>query len=328
IAKICRVSEGTVDRALHDRGGIKKATKEKILKVAKDLNYQTNQLASGLAKGKTMTLGVVCINLKNNFFAVLMQEIESYAKEHGYYISLLLTHNEDKKELEGIRYLQSRQVDGVIIFPCGTGEDYVREMKQFQIPMVTIYNRIAPDFVHVNIDGFAIMKEAVKRILEKGYQRIIYVDSGSQRVAQRGVNIDSLQQRRLGYLAGIDEQSKFFPEAANSYIMEEFDEEEILSLADPNRKYKSALLCPYDNLAIRALNVLQKAKIKIPEDIGIMGFDNIDLLKVITPRLCSVDCDSKLLAKIAVDRLLQIIEGKEVAMETMIGYSMTDGETL
>lgn len=322
IAAACGVSEGTVDRALNNRPGIKEETKNKILQVVKELDYQPNHLARCLATGSTYTIGVACINLSNNFFSLLIEEIEAIAKESGYFINLILTHNDPVRELEGIKYLARRKVDGLIIFPVGIGKEYEKELKKLNVPIVTVYNRISSNFTHVDVDCRQIMRNAVSHIVQKGYKRVIYMDLGIKWLKAQGINIYSLEQRRTGYLDGIKD------ERLEDIILETFNADEIVRLIQKEGSGKAAILCPYDNIAIRVLNLFKERGIKVPERAGIMGFDNIDMLKVITPRIESVDCGIRNLGRKAFSILLRQIKNDRDVHDCIIGYSFTDGETL
>ena len=207
IALACGVSEGTVDRALNGREGIKKETKERILQTAKDMGYRPNHLARSLARGRSGAIGVVCAGLSNPFFSSFVEAIERMAYENGYYLNLILTHGSREKEMEGIQYLAGRQVEGVIIMPLGHGEEYEQELLRLNIPIVTVYNRLSDKFIHVDVDGRLIMKNAVHRIVEKGYGRIAYLDMGygTERAEQN--NRYSMNQRRFGYEDGIREEN-------------------------------------------------------------------------------------------------------------------------
>jgi len=321
IAKACGTSEGTVDRALNNRGGIKKETKEKILQVAKELDYRPNHLASCLAKGSTKTIGVVCAGLRNAFFSSLVEEIERTAHENGYFITLILTYNSRDKELEGIRFLAERQVDGIIIFPIGQGPELEKELLKTKLPIVTVYNRISEKFVHVDVDGRQIMRSAVSQIVEKGYRRIAYLDLGHDVMEDEGKNRYSLNQRRQGYLDGVED------ERLEAVIYSEFKEEELLEFI--NREGgKPAILCPFDNVAIRTLNIMRKNGISVPGQVGIMGFDNIPILDSITPRLYSVDCGMRTLGRKTVSILLRRIDGDTDVSDCVTGYTFIEGESL
>lgn len=322
IAIRCGVSEGTVDRAINNRGGIKQETKERILRVAEEMNYQSNHLASCLAKGRSMNIGVVCAELTNNFFAQLIEEIENMAKVNGYFITLVLTHNDIEREKEGIRYLTSRQVDGVILFPIGEGEEYAGDLLKYKIPFVTIYNKLSPRISHVDVDCRQIMKNAVSLIVSKGYKRVAYMDLRYGRPESKGKNRYSFNQRRLGYLDGIEKEGLGEP-----VIFTEYDIGFIKKLIS-DQAGKTAILCPFDNVAIHLLNMMRDNDISVPEDIGLMGFDNIPMLDSITPRIYSVDCGIKNLGRKAFEVLLEQIEGSMEVHNHVTEYTFTDGESL
>ncbi len=322
IALACGVSEGTVDRALNGREGIKKETKEKILKMAKEMGYRPNHLASCLARGSSKTIGVVCAGLGNPFFSSFVEAIERMAYENGYYLNLILTHGSREKEMEGIRYLAGRQVEGLIMIPLGRGDEYEQALLGLNIPIVTVYNRLSEKFIHVDVDGRLIMKNAVHRIVQKGYGRIAYLDLGYGTERAEQSNRYSLDQRRLGYEDGIREEGLGEP-----VIFPKCDWELIQRFLQEGSG-KPAILCGYDNLAIRVLNMLRSHGISVPEEVGLMGFDNIPILDSISPRLCSVDCEIKDLGKKAFSALLQLIKKDETVRDYVTSYTFTDGDSL
>lgn len=322
IALACGVSEGTVDRALNGREGIKKETKEKILQTAKELGYRPNHLARCLARGSSRTIGVVCAGLENPFFSSFVEAIERMAYENGYYLNLILTHGSREKEMEGIQYLAGRQVEGLIIIPLGHGEEYEQELLRLHIPIVTVYNRLSDKFIHVDVDGRLIMKNAVHKIVEKGYGRIAYLDLGYGMEKANQNNRYSLNQRRFGYEDGIRQEKLGEP-----IIFPTFDWDMIQRFLREGDG-KPAILCGYDTLAIRILNMLRSHGVSVPEEVGLMGFDNIPILDSISPRLCSVDCEIKDLGKKAFAALLQLINKDDTVRDYVTSYTFTEGESL
>jgi len=327
IAKKCGVSEGTVDRALNNRPGISEKTKEAIIKVSKELDYKPNHMARCLATGSTKTIGVVATNISNDFLSAMIEEIEKCATENGYFISLILTRDDLNKELLGIKYMAERKVDGLIIFPIGQGVEYEGELKKLNVPIVTIYNRISCDFTHVDVDCRLIMRNAVEKLYEEGYRRIIYMDLGINRLKEKKINIFSLHQRRMGYEEGIKKKG------IKGITFECFDKDRLLALLKEYREtgdenLKTAVLSPCDIIAIKILNLCKNNGIDIPKDAGIMGFDNIDMLQNITPRINSIDCGARNIGKTAFEILQKKIK-KEYQMGDVVSpYSFTEGETL
>ena len=321
IAQRCGVSEGTVDRALNNRKGISEATKAKIMEVAKEMGYKPNHLAQCLATGSTKTIGVVCPDIHNHFFSMLIEAIEHEATKQGYFITLILTHNIPQKEIDGIRYLADRQVDGILLFPIALGDAYVEELKKLEIPIVTIYNRLSPVFTHVDVDCRTIMKEGVSRLHAKGYDQIIYMDFRYTESTKSGINLFSITERRLGYLDGV--QALGLAE----HIFEGCPEE-ILGTLKPEDKGHTALMCPTDHMAIWVNSLCQDMGIRVPEDVGIIGFDNIDVLRNITPHICSVEVDKRELAKQAFAILLEKIHGEYTGGDVVCDYEFTEGDTI
>lgn len=315
-----------MDRALNDRGGIKEETKELILKTAREMNYQPNHLARCLAKGKTNTIGVIGINLTNTFFCMLIEAIEAAAREKGYFIELILSKNSKKSEMEAINHFAVRKVDGLIIFPVGRGEDIEETLLSLNIPLVSVYNRIGcGKIVHIDVDCRKIMRNAVKHIVDKGYSKVAYMDWGIHKQREKKINIFSMEQRRLGYEEGVRENNLGDP-----WAMEVYNEEELVNIIRETRKQggKLGILCAYDNIAIKVMQICRKYGIRVPEDAGIMGFDNIEMLDRLTPRLCSVDCKIRTIGQNAFNMLLAQIENQKDIHDCVVDYSFTEGETL
>ena len=326
IAKICGVSEGTVDRALNNRSGIKESTKCKILEVAKELNYQPNHHARCLATGRTNTIGVVCINMQDSFFSNLLESIEASAKKAGYFITLVLTHNSIEQELEGIRYLVNRGVDGIILFPVAGGSEYVNMLKEYKIPIVTIYNRISDDFPHIDVDSYKSMRDAVSFIHNKGYDNIAYLDINFSAARKAGINIYSFERRRAGYEQAVSELG------LSANIIEGYNRDNVLDYIKCNKDGRCAVLCAYDNLAIKVLSMCRLEGLSVPRDVGLMGFNNQSVLNDIYPRIYSIDCNIDEIGKTAFGKLCRLINGREnnesCVTDTVISYSFSQGESL
>lgn len=134
IARICQVSRTTVLRALNNKGRISKTTREKILQTAKDLGYRPDLLARGLVKGRTMNIGVVVFDVKNQYFAQMLSAIEGKAQEEGYCVNIMLHDKDKRKEIEWIKRLSDYRMDGLILSPVNMGEEFAIFLKGLGIP--------------------------------------------------------------------------------------------------------------------------------------------------------------------------------------------------
>ncbi|WP_199617413.1 LacI family DNA-binding transcriptional regulator [Paenibacillus alkalitolerans] len=303
IARICKVSEGTVDRALNARPGVSEKSKEMILKVAKELNYTPNHLARGLAKGRSMTLGVILFDVRNQYFAQLMNAIEVKARELGYVVFPIFTHNDPQNERKALEFFKTRQVDGIIMFSVQFGHEFEKELADLQIPIVTIGNRISGQWTYVGIHERESMKDAVKHAVSQGYEEIIYV---CPPLARRGeVNLYTLEERLAGCREGLLEMGKKEP-----LVIIDSDYIKVISQMDLQSHPKKAIVCPADIYALEVLNYFKKNKIRVPEQVGLMGFDHIDMLKYISPKISTVRYPVSDIGITAVNRLLDEINGK------------------
>ncbi len=257
---------------------------------------------------------------------MLIESIEAEARKHGYFMELILSKNSKQSELEAINHFTVRKVDGLIIFPVGREEDLSDILLGLEIPLVSVYNRIGCGKIpHIDVDCRKIMRNAVKHMAKKGYESIWYMDWGIERQKERGINIFSMEQRRCGYEEGLEMYDLGEPQ-----IMTEYDEKKLLDIVSEAKEKgkKTAVLCAYDNIAIKTLGIYRKNGISIPGDIGLMGFDNIEMLDRISPRICSVDCKIRTIGQNAFNMLLAQINNEENIHDCVVDYSFTEGETL
>ena len=163
IARICQVSRTTVIRALNNQGRISKETKDRIVKTAEELGYRPDLLARGLVKGKTMYIGVVVFDVKNQYFAQMLSAIEAEAQTRGYCVNITLHGKNREKEIDLIRKLVDYHVDGLILSPVNKGEHFNNFLKSLDTPLIVIGNKVSDEIPFVGIDERRAAKEATDR---------------------------------------------------------------------------------------------------------------------------------------------------------------------
>lgn len=321
IADICGVSHGTVDRALNNRPGISDKTKEKILKIAAELNYYPDFRARSLAKGTTKTIGLVLFDLYNRSFSQLTNAVETESRSKDYLVNLLLTDKCIHSEKEAIENLISRKVDGIILFPINQGEAFESYLTNLNIPIVTICNKLSDKWSYVGIDDRSAMKDAVTYVAGKGYERVVYICPPLAYRHQS--NIYTQLERFEGLLAGM-QQCGYTEEPI---VITEKDYLRTLSLIDLKAS-KTAILCSCDLYALETMNFLKDRNYRIPEDVGLMGFDNIDVLKYISPKLTTVHYNVEEMGFRAVDALVRQLETQTPSSTPLVEYKIIQGESL
>lgn len=324
IAKLCGVSRGTVDRAINDRPGISPLVKEKIMKAIEETGYQPDPIAQSLVRGKTMSLGFVCFDLHNNFIAELVDTIEATARKNGYFVSLVLTHGNLEEERKGLAYLAQRKVDGIILFPVGFGEDYVRFLRSLNIPIVSVYNKIADDIPCVRANTRQAMQEAVGYIAAHGYQRIVFVNAAITQKIEEQKNVYNLFESQKGYEDALQTLQLHAPT-----VIEGFAFDPLVELVRNAPQTKTAILCICDMFALEVLRYFRTKGLDIPRDAGLMGFDGISTLEYIDPHLTSVRYDVAAMAQTAIHLLLQLMQNKAVEeKEIWIPHTIEPGQSL
>lgn len=322
IARICGVSRGTVDRALNNRPNISPTTKERILKVAQELGYRPNMIARSLVKGRTMSLGVVVFDLYNQFFAQLVNALEQRARKHGYFTFVTFTGKNQMVEKECLIHLADRNVDGIIIFSVNKGEEFEEFLQSLNKPIITIGNVISEKWPFVGIDDRQGVKDAVKCIVKRGYKEIIYVCPPLRN--RENTNMYALEERLSGYLEACQELGL----GDKTNIIQQNDYCDALDQLLMQTKEKVAVLCSSDIYALEILMHLKKKNIRVPKDVGLMGFDNIDTLKYIITPLSTVAYPVETIANYAVDYLIRIIEGEKVPIRTYMAHTIIIRDSL
>jgi len=321
IAKICGVSRGTVDRALHGRKGISPNTRKKILETAEKMGYRTNYIARSLAKGNTMTLGIVIFDLHNRFFAQLVNSIETKARDEGYFTYLTLTNKDMETEKKCIEHLVDRKVDGILLCSVNNTESYNNYLKSLKIPIVTILNKISDEIHFLSIDDRLSMKEATRYVINKGYKRIIYFSPALN--YRYKTNIYAVEQRYMGFEDAIREN----PYEVETFIVKSKNFAELFNKIDLNNK-RTAVICTSDIYALEVMSYFKGRNIKIPEEVGIMGFDNIDVLKYVDPGLTTVLYPAEEISVQALEILLKLIKGENIEEVPVLKHKIIDRMSL
>lgn len=321
IAKICQVSRTTVLRALNNQGRISEETKEKILKTAKELGYRPDLLARGLVKGRTMYIGVVVFDVKNQYFAQMLSAIEMEAQKQGYCVNITLHDKNKTKEIELIRRLADYHMDGLILSPVNEGEEFANFLKGLGIPLVIIGNKISDDLPFVGICEKEAAKEAVEKIIRSGYEEVVFVCPPLD--GRKEGNIFAHQQRLIGFQDAIS-----LNENVHGQILSGYNYIEKVEKIIKESERKPAFFCSGDVFALEIMKVLKAKGVKTPRDYGIMGFDDIEFLNYMTPRLSTIYNSVEEVSKSAVNLLVQQMQGGTVPMNHFENYRIVEGETL
>lgn len=269
LAKLCGVSQGTVDRALNDRPGINPQTKQRILDTAKAYGYRPNIHARCISGGKSMLLGVVVFDIRNEYFSELLMGIEDACRQCGYSTVVMFTHKDPERELSCIDSLYRMYMDGLVLCPINRGNGFEQYLHNLEIPIVTVGNRLET-FPHIGIDDYSAMAEVVQNAAEKGYRQLLYpcptLDAAKNTWAQtRRLEgfLDTARKLDISYTVLPCTQIPDFPDTCE----------------------KTAVICPTDQYALQLFPTAKK------RGWGLTGFDNLRIIDTLGLVLDSVAYD-------------------------------------
>lgn len=319
IAELCGVSRGTVDRALNGKDRISPKTRDRILAVAKEMGYHKDMLARGLVKGKTMYIGVVVFDIRNHYFSQLVNAIELEAGTKNYFINIALHEKDKDKEYQLINSLVAHRVDGLLVCPVNKGKEFEKFLLNLQIPTVIIGNYVSNKLPYIGIDEKQAAIDAVNLLASKGYETIIFV---CPPLADREKeNIYAHEQRTYGFIDATRQQN------LEGIIISTWDYLHELDTILKCHKTKIAVLCSGDIYALQVMQHLRVQSVQIPSEVGIMGFDNIDMLEFINPALTTISNSIEQVGRTAVNMLIEKMNEKSVNMVTLVPHEIIDRDS-
>jgi LacI family transcriptional regulator len=311
VAKKARVSISTVSNALNDSRYVKKETKEKILEVARGLNYTPNIIARGLKTRSTRTVAVIVPDISNQFFAQVIKGIEEVAKQRKYNVLLTCSYYDVSEEKRSIEILKQQFVDGFLFISGYNSFEHIKSLNDDRVPVVVVDRELEDSKVpSVLIDNFEAMRKAVNFLYKMGHKKIGYISYTYD-------NQTTVEKRFKGYCKGLkDNKLDYNPDIvviSEALRLNELEgsREAVKKIID-SKKIPGVILNASDFIALGVIRALKELNIKIPEEISVMGFDNILMSLYTDPLLTTVKQPKKQMGATAINMLLDIIEGKSI----------------
>ena len=303
IAQIAGVSKRTVTRALNGQSEISPATKQRILTIAKQLRYRPNALARALALKETKTLGLIVSDNSDPFFAQLARGVEDIAHDNGYSVIFCNTDEDYENELRAVHTLMEKRVDGILLTATQVGSEDILELINEKIPFV-LTNRhvaeIATDYVIV--DNRRGAYEAVSHLINLGHNRIAHISGPGQ--------ISTVKERLEGYRNALTEHDIEFDGSlvgvSDLHMERGFKVTKYFLRLE---KRPTAIFGYSDLLAIGALRAVKEVGLKVPDDIALVGYDDIDFAPFLEVPLTTVAQPSYEIGKRSTEILISKLQG-------------------
>ena len=300
------LSCSTVSRALHDSYEISPATRERVKQLAREVNYQPNPIASNLRSHVSKTIGVVLPQVDNHFFASAINGIEEEAQAHGYHVLIYLTHDRAEQEKTVASFLGQGRVDGILVALASATRSvgHFDKLRQQGLPIVQFdrVNRLL-DTATVTTDDYASAYQATEHLLRAGCRAIAHLHLTE--------NLSISRRRLQGYQAALrDHGLAFDPElvlgAGNS------NEDNIGRIAQllQQRPDTDGIFASVERLAVNAYHVCHELGRRIPEDVKIVGFSNLESVSLFDPPLTTITQPAYDIGREAAKILLRAVEKK------------------
>ncbi len=284
IAQAAGVSHSTVSRALGDSPLVKTETKARIQRLAQEMGYSPDAIARSLVTRQTRTVGVVVTTITDPFVAEVVQGIEDTALENDYSIILASSAAEPEREVAAVEMLRAKRVDSVIVTSSRVGALYLEHLERIGVPVVLVNNHNEQSGRYtfsVSVDNQHGGHLATRHLIERGHQRIAYVSGTSDQ--------SDSADRLAGYRQALEENSIHFDPVlvvlGNGRL--NGGERALRSLTTLDSP-PTAVFCYNDMTAIGLLGAARQAGLSVPEDLAVVGFDDIPLASYVNPPLTTI----------------------------------------
>lgn len=311
VAARARVSIATVSRTINHVPTVDPVLAARVWKAVTELDYFPNTQARALVSGKSKLLGLIVSEITNPFFPELIQEFEQVAVAHGYEILIGSTNYETKTMELCARRMLERKVDGVAIMTFGVEDFLLDRFAVDNIPVVFIDPAPTRPLSNVlAVDYYAGIYEGVQHLAVLGHRKIGFI-SGPMRLR-------SAESRKATFLAclhsaGIKTDPSWLIEGDHTLDGGRDAMQKLLALP----KWPTAIMCSNDMTAIGVQHALFEAKLKVPDDFSLIGFDDIHLAEYTIPPLTTIRMSCKDLAQKAVDNLLSRLKPINIKLEAV-----------
>lgn len=300
VAREAGVSVTTVSRVLNDSGPVKEATRQRIREVAQRLRFAPNTTARNLSTRRTHTIGVLLPDVYGEFFSEVIRGIDQAAQQRGYHVLISGAHNEPAEVDAAVRAMRGR-VDGLILMAAELdGETLARNLPD-KVPAVLINaSDDTAQFDTINIDNFGGATAVTEHLLQLGHRELAMISGPAG-------NRDASERER-GFRAALAQEG--ITPAADRIVRGGFTEAtgyraaEQLLAAQPR---PTAIFAANDSMAVGALSAARRRGLRVPEDLAVVGFDDVPIAEYVSPALTTVRVSISKLGSCAAERLVECI---------------------
>ena len=304
IATIAGVSIATVSRVINNKEGVKPSVRDKVQKIIIDTDYQPNLVARSLVKQKSNVIGIM-IPKFHGYYAQRVESIIEICNKNGYSVMMGSGIGKYSGEVEMLKMLFEKQVEGIIYFAAKFTPEKIEELNKInkKIPIVLVdqKNDIL-NFPYVIPDNYSGAKQAMQHLIDNGHKNIAFIDSPNYDLEAKKryqAYVDSLKENNLK-LKNEYFSSGFYSINSGYSAME--------NILNNSKDIPTAVFSANDYMAIGAINKINEIGLNVPDDISVVGYDDIEISKYFIPALTTIKEDQVLIGKTSAKLLIDLIK--------------------
>lgn len=323
VAKKAGVSISTVSRVINDSKPVTNEVKQRVLDVIKETGYVPNPLARSLVTKKSQLIGVIVPEVTDTFAAEVLNGIEEISKMYDYDILLANTYSEKDLEVKNINLLRAKQVEGIVMISWDIDKDVVGLLEDSGIPAVYISKTTRDfDIYNVSINNNSAVKDMTNFLLDRGHKKIVLLNTTFQ--------TNLADERLTGYRdaivgRGLKVNEGFIKSCGSTFDDGYMAVKEMLE----SKVDVDAIFATSDEVAIGAINACFDLGYKVPEDISVVGFYDIEFSKMCRPKLTTVKQPLYDMGAVAIRMIIKMVKGIEIDEKKVeLPYTISDRDSV
>jgi LacI family transcriptional regulator len=309
IAREAGVSQATVSRVLNNSGYVKEETRKKVLKVIERLDYTPSAIARSLSTNRTNTIGVVVPDINNPFFGEVIKGISEVADKHELNIILCDTDESIQKESKALKALKEQRIQGVIITPSlaegKANSEYLNALKNIGIPVVLVDGHVRySNFSGVFADNIKGAFDGTEALIKNGHRKIAIITGH--------MNSRPSQDRLLGYKKALAANN--IPVEDKYIFIGDYKQSGGYNITKKILKMKdrpTAIFVSSNMMTLGCVQALMEENVRIPEDMAVIGFDNVEILNIAGLNISYINGPNKEMGKRGMELLLSILNNED-----------------
>lgn len=291
--------------------------REKVMAIVEETGFQPNAIARSLVNKETRIIGVMVPDIANNFFSSLIYGIDSIISQFDYSMFLAISDEVVEKELKYLRLFKEKQLDGIILSSIHFLDGHGQYLHEMQVPLVVTGHELPGyDIPTVNVNNVQAAYDATSYLIAQGHKKIACIPGplwdGPCGLDRLGGYRKAMKAHGLPVTDGFVAEGDFTAESAYEAMKRIFQEKE----------RPTAVFVATDLMAVGVLNFLHDQGVRVPEDVSVMGFDNLEIASLTRPMLTTVHNDPYMYGRAAGEQLLKLLRNEQVQRVSTVPHNL------